>query len=146
MTTDNVVYHFCEASIPPPYHFEYSITLKDDDSGVIDFRPDYPQQDVPFWSMRFQISRTKFDELMSIFSTLPTGQEWRIPERIRTGGSQEWCEGIISGRRFQIPAELDENDARLWQDVYSNIKQLVPLAIWKELNDKRDRYIQTYSP
>ena len=40
----NVIYEWQEGSLPPPYHYEYTITIKADGQGQIVMIPDYRLQ------------------------------------------------------------------------------------------------------
>ncbi|HUT36408.1 MAG TPA: hypothetical protein VNE39_23175 [Planctomycetota bacterium] len=45
-------YDWREGSLPPPYHYEYTISVSPEGEGTIVFRPDYPEHDVPAWEER----------------------------------------------------------------------------------------------
>src|SRR5581483_4503008 len=64
-------YRWREASLPPPYHYEYTITIKPTGHGEIVMIPDYPNvmvphypvQTIPRWTETFALQSKQLDQL-----------------------------------------------------------------------------------
>src|SRR5690554_3169233 len=48
-----IEYEWHEGSLPPPYHYEYTIRIGPGAQGEIVFLPDYPSDDTPVWTEPF---------------------------------------------------------------------------------------------
>ena len=85
-----VQYSWTAASMPPPYHFEYDVTIGPGLAGSVVYLPDYPGADTPTWSAEFTFTETDLDTLYQLI--------------VRQGGSA--TSGVRSGirRSVAIPA------------------------------------------
>ena len=50
-----VEYEWREGSLPPPYHYEYTVIIKPSSQSEIVLTPDYPSITVPKWTEFFKV-------------------------------------------------------------------------------------------
>jgi hypothetical protein len=140
-----IVYHWMEGSVMPPYHYEYSIKIQEDRTGIVTYRPDYDLDDVPVWNRYFIIPQELYSRL---YDLLESGEfyayEWKQGLEIIVGGSQEWCDGTFENHKFHIPAGLTREDAGKAGALYLLFKQLGPEEMWDDLDRMRKEYIIGY--
>jgi hypothetical protein len=138
-----IQYWWREGSMPPPYHYEYSICLGPGSAGKIVFYPDYPMEEPPVWTETFSIDDKVFNELYS--SVVEKGlfkKRWTDIEDPPVGGSLEWMEVVAERNRVMVPGAIKE--AQTVADIYVMVRDLVPAQIWSELMRKRDEYEREY--
>jgi hypothetical protein len=133
-------YSWREGSVPPPYHYEYTISVWPIGDGIIVFRPDYPEEGAPAWEERFRVSHARLAELCrrmfegGVFST-----QWEThPEPGPVGGELEWLEVTARGERYLVP-QLPLHPEPL-RPLYDFIRTLVPEAIWSKLRAQQEAY------
>lgn len=142
-----LVYLWREGSLPPPYHYEYRITLAPDGAGLIEFWPDYPSATTPLWSEPFSVSAETRQGLYAIMRTAGVwGGTWQESNPPRVGGSTATLEALAHGTAALIPGDLIDDQARRMAPVYAAIQQLVPQPLWESLHTKRQQYEDTYQP
>ena len=138
-------YEWQEGSIPPPYHYEYTIRLGPGLQGEIEFRPDYEFNDPPIWKASFELGAQQLTTLYELMHAQGVfSQEWQPGKGLSVGGSIEWVEGSVGGQAFSIPSELDRADAAAISPVYQAIRALVPEPIWTGLMARRKEYERQY--
>jgi guanosine-3',5'-bis(diphosphate) 3'-pyrophosphohydrolase len=136
-------YAWREGTVPPPYHYEYRITLEASGNGEVLFRPDYPSEQPPEWRESFTVS---FEELQGLYRRIVEegilGRQWEpIPdEEARIGGELESMEIVENARAHQIPSSIV--DASRVEPVYQRIRSMVPETIWQSLMRRREAYIR----
>jgi hypothetical protein len=135
-------YNWAEASVPPPYHFEYAIRIGPGHFGELAYVPDYPADGVPLWIEPLSITQVDLERLHAmlaekgVFTT-----EWQSGEGGPVGDSQAWLEATASGRRVQVPAHLRSSRQREeLRAVYEVIRACVPAATWEKLERQRQQY------
>jgi hypothetical protein len=140
-----IVYHWTEGSVPPPYHYEYSIKVQEDRTGIVSYRPDYDLDGVPIWNRHFTIPQELFSR---IYDLIESGgfcnYVWELALEKNVGGSQEWCDGIIETHEFHIPAELNREQTDKTGPLYLLIKHLGPEEMWSDLEQMRKEYMTRF--
>ena len=136
-------YSWREGSLPPPYHYEYSICLGPRSEGKIVFYPDYPMDKPPVWQESFSIDDKALDELYSLIK----GRElftkrWTEIDDPPVGSSLEWMEVIAEESHIIVPSAI--NESQVVNDVYSMVKSIVPEQIWSRLMHQYDKYQRDY--
>ncbi|HUT36405.1 MAG TPA: hypothetical protein VNE39_23160 [Planctomycetota bacterium] len=132
-------YDWREGSLPPPYHYEYTICVSPAGEGTIVFRPDYPEEGAPAWEERFRVSGQALDELhkMMVERRVTADAVWETaPESDHVGGALEWLEVVAGGERYVVPSDLLHPEAM--GPVYAFIRGLVPEAIWARLRARHE--------
>ncbi len=134
-------YEWQEGSIPPPYHYEYTIQFGPGLHGEIEFRPDYEFNDPPVWRESFKLGASQLARLYDLMQAQGVlDREWQRGAGLSVGGSVESLEGTAGGQAFSIPSELDPEDAAAINPVYEAIRSLVPEPVWTELMSRRNQY------
>ncbi len=132
-------------TMPPPYHYEYTIHLGPGPTGEIVFLPDYAQHHPPTWREGFAVLPTEMARLYALLSECGVfSRQWHRPAAQAVGGDLTQLEVTVGGARFAVPGELARDDARAIEPVYEAIRGLVPAAVWERLQARRAAYEQAY--
>jgi hypothetical protein len=134
-------YEWHEGSVPPPFHYEYTIALEAGGAGTVDFFPDYPQHGVTPWRRAFQASPANVAALLALMDKKRVFERrWHRARRHTVGGSHAYLDATVGGRAVSVPAGLPPRDARSIAPVYDAIRALVPKAIWDKLFRRYEEY------
>jgi hypothetical protein len=133
-----IQYDWCEGSVPPPYHYEYTIRIGPGPEGEMVFYPDYPGHGTPVWAEPFDVGEEPLDGLYTLVAERVLGKEWVEIRDGTVGGSLEWLKGTANGKSFRVPSRIAEPGAVA--PVYAAIKALVPDAVWAKLTAQREQY------
>lgn len=150
------------ATVPPPHHYEYRITVHPYDppsantqadgtqhpriQGEITFWPDYRGLGTPEWKERFFVSTqaclrvyTLLQEGGLLQQLLPQSEEDRI-----IGGETATLEVRAGGRIRPINSSQLPRQQRIFllDTVMQAIRAMVPDEIWKTLSARRQAYHQ----
>ena len=138
-----ISYSWREGSLPPPYHYEYSIYLGPRSEGEIAFYPDYPNEEPPVWREYFSIDDKALDELYGLIKgrELFTKQWTEIDDPL-VGSSLEWMEVIAGEKHLMVPSAI--NESQVVNDIYNIIKSVVPIQVWSKLMDQYEQYQRNY--
>ena len=139
----SIQYWWREGSVPPPYHYEYSIYLGPGSMGKVIFYPDYPMDKPPVWTETFSIDDKALNELYDLI--IEKGlfdKRWSEIEDPPVGGSLEWLEVVAHECHIVVPSAI--NEYQVVNDVYSMIRSLVPKRLWSKLMRQRDQYQRKY--
>ena len=136
-------YEWCGASMPPPYHYEYTVRISAESGGEIVFYPDYPTHDSPVWTRVFAVQDESLEGLYELMMEKKMFRgSWTKIENATVGGSLEWLEMTVGGERIKVPAKIEESE--MVEEVYRVIKSLVPDSIWVELKSLQEQYENDY--
>jgi len=137
-------YDWREGSLPPPYHYEYTICVSPEGDGTIVFRPDYPEHGVPAWDEHFRVSGQVLDKLhkMMLERRVTAGVWGTAPDSAHVGGALEWLEVVACGERHVVPSDLLHPEAM--EPVYAYIRALVSEAIWARLRARHEAFQAAY--
>ena len=139
-----VRYEWVAGSMPPPYHYEYTILIGPGPEGQVVFRPDYPGADTPVWTESFVVGDEALGELYSLMSERGVfTTEWSEVRYGTVGGSLEWLRCTAGGEDYSIPCRIEESAAVA--AVYDAAKALVPEAVWADLLEQREQYERDYT-
>lgn len=133
-----LTYNWIAGSMPPPYHYEYTIDIAADGGGTIKFQPDYSDELV--WTETFTLTPTQLDDLYAmlrdhgVFST-----SWRAQDNPPVGGSHEQMSISANGTTTRVPFFPADGEVAL-QPVYAAINDLVPTATWDKLKAQHKQY------
>jgi hypothetical protein len=141
-----IFYEWQEGSLPPPYHYEYNITIQPDGQGQVVMIPDYASSTVPTWTETFTVEQTEMDKLYKLMvdKELFT-QEWRAQDQPPVGGSSESMTVTANGKQIEIPVYVIPELADAAAEMYAAVTTLVPETIWDKLNVQREQYVQEHS-
>jgi hypothetical protein len=132
--TDNYIrfhytYHFSAGSVPPPDHYEYDLSMSDQ-GGMLEYWNDYRSPSVESKKFFFKLDQGKIAKLRILITNIGF-RNWEKPDEILLGGYSEWLDGEDG---FSIPSELRSADRFLVSEVFTQMKELVPKGIWREIN------------
>ena len=141
----SIQYKWAQGSLPPPFHYEYSIRIGPTGEGQLEMIPDYPGDHIPVWIEPFTVSQGNLEKLFQLMSDQGLfTQDWRPQVHAPVGGSSEWLAVTAGGQRIDVPASVAVNQAAAAKEIYVAINALVPQAVWDKLNTQHDRYIQEH--
>lgn len=140
-----VVYDWTEGSLPPPYHYEYTVTVEPDGRGQIVFVPDYGGEGVPKWTETFTVPAGRLDDvyrLMMANGLLKT--RWRQLEMPPVGGSSESVRVTVSGRQVTVADYLVKDQQAAGERMFTAARALVPDTVMTGLKARRDDYVKKH--
>jgi hypothetical protein len=134
-------YDWREGSLPPPYHYEYTITLAADGSGLIAMTPDYPGEGVPVWEEPFSVPAEEVDRLHDLMVGQGLLRErWRAEDSPPVGGSYAWLEVTRDGRTIEIPPFPVGGQRERAAAIFAAVEAAVPQTIRDDLERRRAEY------
>jgi hypothetical protein len=137
-----VVYRWREGTLPPPYHYEYSISVQPSGAGEIVMRPDYPSDEVPTWTEAFTLSPAQLDAFYAVLVAQGLFREnWRAEDVPPVGGSSDDVRITAHGRQVEIPSFVVQEQAARADAITAAVRALVPPAIWEKLTTQREEYV-----
>lgn len=140
-----VEYKWREGSLPPPYHYEYTIIIKPSGQSKIVLIPDYPAADVPKWAEDFKVTEKDLNALYRVMvaNGLFT-QKWQQLDAAPVGGSNQILVVTAQGKLIKVEDYLVFEQQAPAKAMYAAVQALVPKEIWGRLQAKRHQYIQEY--
>ena len=139
----SIEYEWQEGSLPPPNHYEYTITITPDGQGAVVMIPDYPSMTAVKWTEHFTVKAEELDGLDQVMKAngLFT-REWRTPDPPRVGGSRRSLTVTTGGRRAAIRTPVVSEQESAVGAMCAAVEALVPKATWDTLNARRRQYVQ----
>ncbi|MBA3533220.1 MAG: hypothetical protein H0T73_14970 [Ardenticatenales bacterium] len=139
-------YNWQAGSLPPPYHYEYTISIGPDAQGEIVFQPDYPSDKTPVWREPLTVTEANLDAIYALAREKGLFSEtWQEATDAPVGGRVEWLEVTANGQQISLPAFMEQNAQTIAsQELYEAIRDLVPEATWEKLETQRAQYEQEF--
>jgi hypothetical protein len=135
-----IVYHWVAGSMPPPHHYEYTITLGPGQKGWIDHQPDYAFEGVPVWREGFTLESDGLEALYELMVAADVfTRRWQSVEDGAVGGSLQWLDVHYQGEEYAVPTRVRETEEL--DTLYRAIRTCVPQAVWNLLRARREKYI-----
>ena len=137
-------YEWREGSIPPPYHYEYTISIAPDGRGQVVMVPDYPSDQVPIWTETFRLQPMELDAAYVLLTKQGLfRQVWRAPDpdRLPVGGNSQTLVIAAQGKSIELPDYVVPEQAPAAEAIYATVKALVPKSIWTKLNARHEEYV-----
>ena len=141
-----VEYEWHEGSLPPPYHYEYTVVFTPSGRSEIVVVPDYPSANVPTWSESFEVGERDLDALHRLM--VKNGlfsRKWRRSDAVPVGGSRQTLVVTAQGKQIRVDDPLVPEQQAPAQAIHSAVRELVPKEIWERLQTRRQRYMQEHS-
>jgi hypothetical protein len=137
-----LVYDWREGSLPPPYYYEYSITLTAKGNCEVIMVPGrYGPTEAPQWRELFQVSDADRDRLYQQFLDLGLfTQSWREATELRVGGSTQWMTVVANDRQVKIPAQVVESQEAAAEQISDAVNAMIPPEIWNKLQEQLKQY------
>ena len=135
-----VRFHWMEGSVPPPHHYEYTITLGPGARGQIDYQPDYAFEGVPVWREEFSLDKGALEKLYELMvKTDVFTRRWQSVEDSAVGGSLQWLDVHYRGEDYAVPSRVQETEEL--DTLYRAIRACVQNALWSSLRARREKYV-----
>ena len=135
-------YNWCEGSVPPPDHYEITITVDSTGRGQMTMVPDYPGDEVPVWSESFTVPPRGIRALWHVLTARSVlERDWQAVEDPPIGGSLEWLHIVVDDQPKAIPTHPIPKQEKAADAVYAAVRSLVPQEIWDKLGTQRRAYI-----
>lgn len=136
-------YNWIAGTMPPPHHYEYTITVGPSGAGTIRFHPDYPSHKSPVWTEKFEVPRERLDAAYREMKEAGVfDKDWREQTDPPVGGNYSWLQATANGRTVKPPA-FPADPGRL-PEIYKTVNGLVPQKVWDDLNARREKFVQDY--
>jgi hypothetical protein len=137
-----VQYEWSEGSLPPPYHYEYTVLIGPDGQGEVRMTPDYPGPDVPTWTETFSLTPEEMDSLYAGMAAQGLEREkWAEEDDPPVGGSSAWMVVTSRGKEIRIPSFVPARQAAKAQALGEAVVSAVPQPFWDSLNARREAYM-----
>jgi hypothetical protein len=141
----SVSYEWRAGSMPPPYHYEYSIQIGPGEQGKVVYRPDYDSDKVPTWTEPVTVTKQHLADLYGIVMDRKLLREkWGNVQDPPVGGSVQWAEIVSGGKTYEIPRHLQGFQQDAAATLYDAVKGLVPQETWDKLEAQREQYVKDY--
>jgi hypothetical protein len=141
-----VRYDWAEGSLPPPYHYEYTIDIAADGAVTLTYVPDYPGDEVPVWTETLTLEAAALDGLYAdlagqgLFTT-----DWRGEDDTPVGGSSERLTATANGVTIEVPAYPVPEQRAAQAALAEIVRAVIPAATWDSLAAQREEYIAEHS-
>jgi hypothetical protein len=138
-----VEYEWREGSLPPPYHYTYTVIIKPSGQSEIALTPDYPSITVPKWTEFFEVEEQVLNDLYRVMveNGLFT-RKWRQLDMVPVGGSNQTLVVTAQGKLIKVEDYLVSEQQVSAKAMYSAVQALVPKDIWERLQARRQQYMQ----
>jgi hypothetical protein len=140
-----VEYIWREGSLPPPYHYEYTVIISSSSLSEIVLTPDYPSATVPKWTESFKVEERDLNDLYRVMveNGLFT-RKWRQLDAAPVGGSNQTLVVTAQGKRITVEDYLVSEQQGSAKVMYEAVQAMVPKEIWERLQAKRQQYMQEH--
>ncbi len=133
----SIEYHWRDGTKPPPYHYEYDITLDRDGKGAIKYRPDYSAP--PEWVEEYAASAEAMARVRKAVADAGVfTRSWSEQKSPPVGGSYAWMDAKAGGQSVKTPAFPESGNLG---DANRAVEETVPAAVWASLKERREKYI-----
>ena len=137
--------HWRAGSLPPPLHYESTITITSSGQSKMVLTPDYRRAGVPEWTEQFHVEEPNVRNLYRVMveNGLFT-HRWRKMATGPTGGGYRRLVVIASGKRFMVEDYVVSEHRASARVMYAAVQALVPKNLWEQLEARREQYIEEY--
>jgi hypothetical protein len=138
----SVRYDWFEGSLPPPYHYEYTVAIAADGTGTVTMVPDYPGDAVPVWTESFTLDQAALDDLYrQLAASGAFTTRWAEEDDPPVGGSYATTSLTANGASVSIPSSVVPAQSAAQGEIAAAINAQVPQEIWDRLQAQRDAYV-----
>ena len=134
-----------EGSLPPPFHYEYTIAITPLGEGTVTMVPDYAFNKPPTWTETFTLTAAEMDALYRVLNeqgSLTT--YWRTDSNPPIGGSHESIHITAGNRQVEIPEFVVAGQTAAATKVQEAVHAAVPQALWDKLEAQRQQYVEDH--
>lgn len=143
----SVVFSWDTGSLPPQYHYSYTITVGTGPQGEFVYQPGYDEQDrTNMWVADFVLTQVELDTLFASLKELGMMRSrWNTGRRL-IGGSNTEMVITAFGKEYRVPslAEVREEDRTRVEEAMEAILEAVPQDIWEEMEARQQVYEENF--
>jgi len=143
----SVIFSWDTGSLPPQYHYSYTITVGPSPQGEFVYRPGYDEQDrTHLWAADFVLTQGELDTLYASLKDLGMMRSrWNTGRRL-IGGSNTEMVITAYGKEFRVPSvsELKDQDRSRAEDAMEVVRDSVPQDIWEEMEARQQAYEKSF--
>jgi hypothetical protein len=136
-----ITFHWRGPSVPPPYHYEYRITVTQTGAGEIVMTPGYSAKDAPQWTETFAVDAKALGGLRETLRTGTSAPEKDGPRPV--GGATASAEITEDGATTSKIDAAPTNDPRM-NSIEKAFETIVPPEIWSGLKAKQEEYVASH--
>lgn len=141
----SVLYEWYEGSMPPPYHYEYTLQVAADGAGTLTMIPDYPGEGVPVWTETFTVEPAALDALYrQLVEAGAFTTNWREEDDPPVGGSYATATLTADGETVAIPSFVIPNQGEAQDEIFAALEAVVPADIRADLEARRQQYMEEH--
>ena len=137
------VYQWNTGSLPPQYHYSYEIKVYPAGQGQFTYQHGYSGEDaLPEWQTSFTVKISQLDDLFRLIKEKDLFRSQWAEGELSIGGSSSDLDIISAGKEHRLPndAAMITTDRQSVQEVFEQIKALVPQSIWDEMQTRQEQY------
>lgn len=136
-----ITYDWNNGSLPPPYHYSYTLTLGPGAQGKLEYVPGYGSQNPPVWTETFPVTAADLDRLyaLAVKNNLLRAA-WPTVENPIVGGAYGSADLTAAGQTFSIPGQLNEADQAPVAEFYAALTAVPPQALWDKFDARREAF------
>jgi hypothetical protein len=135
-------FRWAEGSLPPPYYYEYTITIDNAGNGTVVFSPDWDFENPPVWTETFSLDAAALDALYAAFRDNGLfDRDWRQNELPPVGGGAESLTVTANGKMYEVPYFVAQGQSSAAGVIKGSVPLVVPQQIWDDLYARRDQYV-----
>lgn len=144
-----IEYSFNIGSLPPPYHYEYTITITSDGTAALEYMMGYTRTSDNTLEYTIDIRNTPFKYLKKEIKEsglLNKRIGYLHSGEIPVGGSSEHMT-IFDGSDTitYVPSYPDKAYDKVLERLYLKIRKCIPDNVWNEVKTKRDERMDKLS-
>jgi len=145
---EKLEYYYNVGSLPPPYHYSYTITIDKDGKGNLNYIGGYTSTEKNTSEYTFELSKEELKKLKKEIKKsdiLNLDIKQRPNEEIPDGGHSDGLQifGKDDDGKFKsiksIPSYPDLKYEKVLEKLYDTIRKCVSENIWKEIELKKNK-------
>lgn len=132
----SVRYHYDVGSLPPPYHYAYTVRIGPGAQGEVEYEQSYEgEEGYDTWTEPFSISGEEVEALYDLMVEQGVfARSWQQTDDPPVGGDAEWLDVTAGGKEFSVPSYVAGRGAEnAIGEVYEAINALVPASIREKI-------------
>ena len=128
-----------EGSVPPPYHYEWTVEFDAEGAGKATYTPDYGGEGVPIYQASFEVSDADRESIYAALLRDGALEEQATTDDPPIGGALDTAKVTADGSTFNVPAFNEEGEATL-DNVADQVRALVPAEDWARFEREGKKY------
>jgi hypothetical protein len=130
----SINYHWDNGSLPPPYHYGYTITVNAQGQGKFSMQASYEQKSA--WQETFQVPALDLDRLYQTLSKKELFTQNWSKQLLAPGSNAQTLLVTADRHQYQVQDPLPPGQQATANQMYGAVKDLVPTKIWQKFKTK----------